>query len=246
MRQDLTIGDSLTPRGRSHSSIKGRYSFRVVRVQAESADGVGDPPLPSHDDDAAVRESAINLAIARHVREYRLRMGLTVGQLAARGGLSKGMLSKIENAQASPSLATLARLSAAINVPVTSFFRGLEEEHDAVFVKAGEGIEIVRRGTGTDHKYRLLGSLRGVNRLLEPLLVTLTAREEVFPLFQHEGSELIYMLSGRMEYGYGSSRYLLEPGDALQFDGGVPHGPTELRRLPVEFLSVKSHGAERD
>ena len=129
---------------------------------------------------------------------------------------------------------------------LTSFFRGLEEEHDAVFVKAGEGIEIVRRGTGTEHKYRLLGSLRGVNRLLEPLLVTLTAREEVFPLFQHEGSERIYMLSGNMEYGYGSSRYWLGPGDALQFDGGVPHGPTELRDLPVEFLSVKSHGTERE
>ena len=36
------------------------------------------------------------------------------------------------------------------------------------------------------------------------------------------------MLSGRMEYGYGSSRYLLESGDVLQFIGGVPHGPAAL------------------
>jgi hypothetical protein len=42
-----------------------------------------------------------------------------------------------------------------------------------------------------------------------------------------------------MEYGYGSSRYVLESGDALQFDGGVPHGPTNLLKLPVRFLSVK-------
>jgi transcriptional regulator with XRE-family HTH domain len=187
-----------------------------------------------------VRESSLNLAIARQVREYRIQMGLTVGQLAERSGISKGMLSKIENAQASPSLATLARLSSAINVPVTAFFRGLEEEHDAIFVKAGHGIEIVRQGTRSGHRYQLLGSLRGVNRQLEPLLVTLTEREEVFPLFQHAGSELIYMLSGVMEYGYGSSRYLLTAGDALQFDGGVPHGPTRLSRLPVRFLSVKS------
>jgi len=196
-----------------------------------------------HLDDAAVRESALNLAIARRVREYRLQMGLTVGQLAERSGLSKGMLSKIENAQASPSLATLARLSTAINVPVTSFFRGLEEEHDAILVKAGHGIEIVRQGTRSGHHYQLLGSLRGGNRQLEPLLVTLTAREEVFPLFQHDGIEMIYMLSGEMEYGYGSSRYQLEAGDALQFDGGVPHGPTALNALPVKFLSVKCHTA---
>jgi quercetin dioxygenase-like cupin family protein len=48
------------------------------------------------------------------------------------------------------------------------------------------------------------------------------------------------MLSGRMEYGYGSSRYLLESGDVLQFIGGVPHGPAALVELPIQFLSIKS------
>lgn len=211
----------------------------VERVGKPANNAAEDADPGGHLEDAGVRESALNLVIARRVREYRQQMGLTVGQLAERSGISKGMLSKIENAQASPSLATLARLSTAINVPVTSFFRGLEEEHDAIFVKAGAGIEIVRRGTRSGHHYQLLGSLRGTNRQLEPLLVTLTAAEEVFPLFQHDGSELIYMLSGVMEYGYGSSRYILAAGDALQFDGGVPHGPTDLVDLPVRFLSVK-------
>lgn len=212
------------------------------RGRPDTVDGVTQGArltVVDHLEDIAVRENAINLAIARRVREYRQQIGLTVGQLAERSGISKGMLSKIENAQASPSLATLARLSAAINVPVTSFFRGLEEEHDAIFVRAGQGIQIVRRGSREGHEYRVLGSLRGTNRQLEPLLVTLTEREEVFPLFQHDGPELIYMLAGSMEYGYGSRRYLMRAGDALQFDGGVPHGPTALVRLPVKFLSVK-------
>ena len=47
--------------------------------------------------------------IANHVRSRRLEIGLTVGQLAERTGISKGMLSKIENAQTSPSLSTLER-----------------------------------------------------------------------------------------------------------------------------------------
>jgi transcriptional regulator with XRE-family HTH domain len=208
---------------------------------AEPQEPGAEAALVGHLGDVGVRESALNLAIARRVREFRLQLGLTVGQLAERSGISKGMLSKIENAQASPSLATLARLSAAINVPVTAFFRGLEEEHEAVLVKAGQGIEIVRQGTRAGHEYRLLGSLRGINRQLEPLLVTLTSAEEVFPLFQHDGSELIYMLSGVLDYGYGSSRYRLEAGDALQFDGAVPHGPTALIDLPISFLSVKCH-----
>ena len=87
-------------------------------------------------------------AIAARVREFRLQLGWTVGQLAAQSGLSKAMLSKIENAQASPSLATLARLSKALQVPGTAFFRGLNEEQDVMFVKAGRGLNIEHKGWG--------------------------------------------------------------------------------------------------
>lgn len=185
---------------------------------------------------------SLNIVIAQRVREHRQQLGLTVAQLAASSGISKGMLSKIENGQTSPSLATLARVAAAINVPVTSLFRGLEEEHDALFVPAGRGLEIVRDGTRVGHRYQLLGSMRGVHKRMEPLLVTLTDESEVFPLFQHPGTEFIFMLEGVMEYGYGIARYTLRKGDALQFDGEIPHGPTKLSKTPIEFLSVIGYG----
>ncbi len=187
-------------------------------------------------------EEALGMAIAARgqgVPGAAARVG-TVGQLAAESGISKGMLSKIENAQASPSLATLARLSEALQVPVTAFFRGLNEEQDVLFVKAGQGLDIEHKGSGAGRRYELLGIMRAPNNNLEPVRVTLTERSNTFPLYQHAGTELIYMLSGRMEYGYGSSRYLLESGDALQFVGGVPHGPTALVELPIQFLSIKS------
>jgi len=185
-------------------------------------------------------EDALSAVIAERVREFRLQLGLTVGQLAELTSLSKGMLSKIENAQASPSLATLARLSEALKVPVTAFFRGLNEEQDVVYVKAGRGLDIDHKGSGPGHRYQLLGTMRAPHNSLETLLVTLTQRAEAFPLYQHPGTELIYMIAGRIEYLYGSSRYLLEPGDAMQFVGEVPHGPCTLIELPIQFLSVKS------
>jgi DNA-binding XRE family transcriptional regulator len=185
-------------------------------------------------------EEALGAVIAERVREFRLRLGLTVGQLAELTSLSKGMLSKIENAQASPSLATLARLSGALKVPVTAFFRGLNEEQDVLYVKAGRGLDIEHKGSGPGHRYQLLGTMRAPHNSLETLLVTLTDRAEEFPLYQHPGTELIYMIAGRMEYLYGDSYHLLEPGDAVQFVGEVPHGPRTLIELPIQFLSVKS------
>ena len=197
-------------------------------------------PVPEMGNRGAGLEEALGAAIAARVREFRLQLGWTVGQLAVESGISKGMLSKIENAQAAPSLATLARLSEALQVPVTAFFRGLNEEQDVLFVKAGQGLDIEHKGSGARHRYESLGIMRAPNNTLEPVRVTLTERSNTFPLYQHAGTELIHMLAGRMEYGYGSARYLLESGDSLQFVGGVPHGPTALVELPIQFLSVKS------
>jgi DNA-binding XRE family transcriptional regulator len=183
--------------------------------------------------------------IANHVRSRRLEIGLTVGQLAERTGISKGMLSKIENAQTSPSLSTLERLSMALDMPVTSLFRGLAEERDAVFVKAGTGPEIVRKGTRAGHTYQLLGTLRGPYKRVEPLLVSLVESTEVFPLFQHAGVEMLYLLEGVMEYSYGREHYRMEKGDTLQFEGDIPHGPTKLIKLPIQFLSITIYSGDR-
>jgi transcriptional regulator with XRE-family HTH domain len=191
-------------------------------------------------------EATLNSVIALRVKQARQRRGLPIRTLSDRTGISKGMLSKIENAQVSPSLATLARLAEALDTPVTAFFRGFDEERDAVFVKAGHGAEIRRDGVSAGYHSQQLGAMRGQHRRMTPQLVTLTEAAEKFPLYQHPGTEFLYMLSGAMAYGHGRAVYVLEPGDALQFDGEACHGLAELIKLPVEFLSVAAVGSVHD
>lgn len=190
------------------------------------------------EDESAFLEDAITQAIGDRLREERRRLGLTLQEVADRSGLSLGMISKIENAQTSPSLRTLARLSQALEVPVTTFFRGFEEERDASYVRAGEGIELVRQGTRHGHRYELLAAAKGVQRRVQPFKVTLTEQRETFPLFQHDGVEFLYALEGRFAYRYGRHTYDMDPGDSLMFDGRIPHGPERLTTLPARFLSI--------
>jgi transcriptional regulator with XRE-family HTH domain len=183
-------------------------------------------------------------AIGREVRSFREKLGLTISELAKSSGISAGMLSKIENGSTSPSLSSLQALSKALHVPVTALFRSFEEIHDATFVKAGEGLKIERRGTRAGHQYELLGHTPHGPLAVEPYRITLTEASDVFPIFQHDGLEFLYMLEGEVVYRHGSKTFVLTPGDSLFFDAQAPHGPEELRRLPIRFLSVISYSRE--
>jgi transcriptional regulator with XRE-family HTH domain len=219
-----------------------------VGSQAKRRKSAGSRPEVGQDPHqiGGARDNTLEVSIGREVHAFRSKLGITVADLAAAAKLSPGMLSKIENGLTSPSLTTLKTLSAALGVPVTAFFRRYEERRDAVFVRAGDGLVIERRGTRAGHQYQLLGHTGGVTGrvVVEPYLITLTEESDVFPLFQHSGLEFIHMLEGEVVYRHADRLYPLLPGDSLFFDADAPHGPEKLRKLPIRFLSVISYARD--
>jgi transcriptional regulator with XRE-family HTH domain len=183
-------------------------------------------------------ELSLEASIGRKVRNLRQRLQLTASEVAAEAGLSTGMLSKIENGGTSASLATLQALARALNVPLTSFFADFEERRDCSFVKAGQGVVIERRGTKSGHRYELLGHSISGDIVVEPYLITLSEDADPYALFQHEGVEFLYMLTGKVVYRHADKLYPMAPGDALFFDAGAPHGPEELVERPMTYLSI--------
>ncbi len=176
--------------------------------------------------------------VGAQVRALRTALGMKLSDLAAAAGVSAGMLSKVENGQTSPSLATLNAVAQALNMPLASFFTRFDAKSEATFVKAGMGLTIERRGSAKGHRYQLLGHGLRPEVGVEPYLITLDADSDAYPIFQHEGIEFLYMLEGVVVYTHGDRTYRMEPGDSLFFDANIPHGPLELRRLPAVFLSV--------
>lgn len=173
------------------------------------------------------------------IRDLRQKHDLTIADVATLAGISRGMLSKIENAQTATSLDTLSRLANALGVSIATLFRGYDvRDGSAQLVREGEGMEVVRRGTKRGHTYHLLAYDQGPTKTFEPFLITIDHESETFPIFEHPGTEFIYMLEGEIEYRHGQNTYRLSPGDALTFRGDIPHGPEKLLRCPIRFLSV--------
>ncbi|MBR27723.1 MAG: MerR family transcriptional regulator [Rhodobacteraceae bacterium] len=186
------------------------------------------------------RENRLETAIGHEVRTLRKKLGVAMSDLAAATGISPGMLSKIENGNISPSLSTLQALARGLGAPLTALFRRYDEPRGAMHVKAGEGVDVERRGTRAGHQYTLLGHADGAaaGGVVEPYLITLTTDSDVFPAFQHEGMEFIHMLEGELGYRHGDTLYDMAPGDSLYFEADAPHGPEVLVRLPARYLSI--------
>lgn len=178
------------------------------------------------------------------VRDLRVQLGLTIADVAERAGISRGMLSKIENAQTATSLDTLEQVANALGVTLSRLFRNYNvPSGGAQLVKSGQGMEVVRRGTRSGHTYHLLAYDQGPHKTFEPFLITLQDPGEEFTAFEHPGTEFIHLLEGTLEYRVGDETYLLEPGDSLTFRGEIPHRPEKMHSTPIRFLAIIHYDA---
>lgn len=190
------------------------------------------------------REVPLEKRIGSLLRQYRQRSHLTLSDMAKGSGISTAMLSRIETGQTSASLDALTRYATALGVPLSALFRQIEiPKGNAQFVKKGEGMEVVRTGTEqAGYTYKMLSYNLGPKKLFDPYLIEMDENSRSFASFQHQGTEFIHMLKGKMEYRYGKDLYLMEPGDSITFSSEVEHGPERLLAKRIQFLAVLIYG----
>ncbi len=60
--------------------------------------------------------------IGETIRKFRLQKSMSQGDIEKRTGLLRCYLSRVENGHTIPSLETLARIAAAMDIPLSQFF----------------------------------------------------------------------------------------------------------------------------
>ena len=126
------------------------------------------------------RSSAVSAAASRNVgrqlgavaRRVRESQDLTLTDVATSAGISAGMLSRLETGHVTPSLETLVALADALGVLPALLLQQLGgDEEGAQRVPAGQGLEVIRRGTRRGHTYHLLAAQRGPRKSFEQLYI---------------------------------------------------------------------------
>jgi transcriptional regulator with XRE-family HTH domain len=155
--------------------------------------------------------------VGARVRALRRERGLTIEQVAAATGLTKGFISQLERDRTSPSLSSIARICDALGVRLSHIF---ERDPAPALVRRGERAEVDTYFP--THNYLL--SSRDERRFQAIESVVAPGAGAGGELYSLPGDkEFVYVLEGSLELHVGEERHLLERGDAITYDLNKPH-----------------------
>jgi transcriptional regulator with XRE-family HTH domain len=180
-------------------------------------------------------------SLGAQLRTLRKTRDLTLEQLAARSGVSAGLLSQMERGQGNPSFNTLVQVAHALSVPVASLFRPestgspvvRRADRRRIDIHAGGDADPAGEPTITE---LLTPSLAGA---LEVLLIEVPPGYSTRATpFTHEGEEFGLILQGRHEVHLGDATYTLDAGDSITYSSRIPHWYRNPGDEPVRSIWV--------
>lgn len=163
------------------------------------------------------------MRIGQRLRMLRAERGLTILELAAKAGVSAGIISQIERGGSNPSINTLQKLRAALGVNLWAFLEtegAVGPTQESSFIRRSSNRP--RIVVGTHQLTKELLSPRDNNELRFMILtVPPGARSEEF--LSGPGDKGGYVLGGQVELTIGNEVFTLDEGDSFQFKSTIPH-----------------------
>jgi len=165
------------------------------------------------------------LLLGDKIKTKRTQKNVTLEQLANKAGVSKGLISQIENNRTVPSLPVLFNIIHSLDEDLKTFF---EDMHDA----ANKGnVLIIRKGQekvfgkepvkGFSYKRILTRSI--ASQAIDVVLLELKKNAGRKQMISTDAYECKYILKGQVEYQVEKEIFTLEEGDTLFFDGRGRH-----------------------
>jgi transcriptional regulator with XRE-family HTH domain len=181
------------------------------------------------------------LNIGQKIRKLRKEERLTLQDLSDLSGLSKPLLSQIENDQVIPPIATLLKIAKGLKVGIHFFFEEEGDRQKFVLLRSNDQRSSRRRsGNDSPQNYLYHSLAPGMrHKSMEPFLVEFEAGNwDDSLLYRHEGEEFIYLLEGELEFHYGQETMVLKTGDSIYYDSSEAHGYISLGSEKAKAVAV--------
>lgn len=158
------------------------------------------------------------MEIGSKVRSLRQSKNINIKKMAELTGLSLGLISQIERDLVGPSVASLWKISKALEVPIAYFFDN--EQKEGNLVKSDSRKKMILPNCNIT--YEMLSP--DLKRKMEVLLIKIKpgeccSNEQI----SHDGEECGFIIKGKMKVKLGVQEYHMDEGDSIYFDSTVPH-----------------------
>lgn len=177
--------------------------------------------------------------IGRRIKTLRQERELTIQNVADKSGISKGMLSRIENGRTIPSLPVALNIINALEISLVDFFSSLEssEENDYILIKRADRNEINKedRSIGFTYLSGINTSTKSESMEVNFLIIDPNSKRKKVTT---EAYELKYVIRGSIDYMLDNTTIKLEEGDLFYYNGNIPHVPINSGSTTAELLVI--------
>jgi len=173
---------------------------------------------------------SLDLQIALRLKALRSERAWSLDEVAKRSGVSRATLSRLENAEVSPTASVLGRLCGAYGIPMSRLMQ-MVEEHFSPFLSRDDQPVWVDAATGYERRSVSPPSESLSGEVVECRLAP--GAEIAYELAPRAGLEHhLVMLGGALDMTIEGRAHALKPGDCLRykisgpshFSAGAPDG----------------------
>lgn len=173
--------------------------------------------------------------IAARIRELREVFEISEEEMAQEVEVSLEQYQEYERSGENIPINILYHISQRFSVDMTEILTGKPARLDTYAIcRRGKGKSINRY---EGYNFESLAH-RFMNKIMEPLLVTLMPTDEPAALVTHRGQEFNLVLEGTVVVTYDDREHVLNEGDAIYFDPSHPHGQRAIGEKKARFLTV--------
>lgn len=157
------------------------------------------------------------MSLGQKIGRLRQERGLTLQEVSDGSGLTPSFLSRLERDKVNISVANLRKLALFFNVQMTHFFEGEDNQQAGQVVRPEARVKL-----SLDDAPVQVYSLLPANGDLEARLIEarLGSGQQGF---SGKGSQMVYLLHGRLHFQLGEEEYLLAEGDTLFYNDDLAH-----------------------
>jgi len=174
--------------------------------------------------------------IGKQIKKLRLEREMTLKDVSEKTGLSIGFLSQVERGKSSITLQSISKISDALEVSRSYFFK---DEEEPTQIQQNNSEQKFKFHNSNFVYQSLSGDLNDPK--FEPMLVVLLpTNTHVSSASTHSGQEFVYVLEGRLTVIIEDQETEIETGSSFHIDSTTPHTWFNNTSDPVKLLYVYS------